>query len=47
MPQMKIEKKFFRVRVDKILQNIAQIISEKPAVAEFQSNPKNLTGGEK
>ena len=51
MPQTRIEKKFFRVRVDQILHNWAVAIPKKLAVVEFQKNKdfqKNITaGGEK
>ncbi len=36
MPQTKVEKKFFRVRVDKFRQNPGVLIGEKLAVAKFQ-----------
>ena len=48
---MKVERKYFRVRVDGILQNQDFVISEKFTVVEFQKNKvflKNITaGGEK
>ncbi len=45
MPQTKIEKKFFRVRVDKSRQALARKIGKKPAVAKFQEVKPNMAGG--
>ena len=46
---MKIEKKYFLVRVDEFLQHITSLINQFLALAEFQENkefPKNImTGG--
>jgi hypothetical protein len=45
MPQMKIDRKFFRVRTDEFLQNIAPKSDRTIAVTEFQGFPENITGG--
>ena len=36
MPQTKVEKKFFRVRVAQFRHNLAQLLDKNPGVAEFQ-----------
>lgn len=49
MPQMKIDRKFFLGRVDKILPSIASIIVEKLLITglqEFKGILKNIAGGE-
>lgn len=48
MPQMKIEKKYFPVRVDEFLQHITSLINQFLAIAEFQENKefsKNIMAG--
>jgi hypothetical protein len=45
MPQTKVEKKFFRLRVAKFFLNIASIISKNLAVTKFQKLQKNIAGG--
>ncbi len=47
MPQMKVEKKFFRVRVDKFLQQIAPIINAVAGFQGFELSPKNIMAGVK
>ncbi len=42
MPQMKIEKKFFLVRVTQFRHHLAARIDQKLDVAEFQTFKKNL-----
>ncbi len=49
MPQMKVERKFFSVRVEKSRQIITLTNSQKLAVVklqEFKEFRKNITGGE-
>ena len=43
---MKIERKYFQVRVDEKLQNTASIIDKKLSVAKFQPINKIMAGGE-
>jgi hypothetical protein len=45
MPQITVEKKFFRLRVAKFFLNIASLISKSPALTEFEGLQKNITGG--
>jgi hypothetical protein len=45
MPQTKVEKKFFRLRVAKFFLNIASIIVKSLTLIEFQELQKNIAGG--
>jgi hypothetical protein len=46
MPQTKVEKKFFRIRVAKNRQNIEAISYKNIAAKEFQQLQKKIAGGE-
>ena len=49
MPQMKIDRKFFRVRVNQILPSIASISVKKLTITGLQEVKvflKNIAGGE-
>ena len=45
MPQTKVEKKFFRIRVGKNCRKNAALFLEKLAVVEFQEVQINIAGG--
>ncbi len=46
MPQIKVEKKFFRIRVARNRRNPETTIHQKFTIASFQEIQKNITGGE-
>ena len=45
MPQTTVEKKFFRVRVDEFLQQLAPIIHAIAGFQGFKLFPKNIMAG--
>jgi hypothetical protein len=47
MPQITVEKKFFRLRVAKFFLNVASIIVKSLDLNKFHRLQKNIAGGEK